>query len=57
MMTSAAYQAITDRLPLREVMTLVAAGLSNEAIAEPLVVSPATAKTHLSRVMGKLEGP
>jgi DNA-binding NarL/FixJ family response regulator len=39
----------------REVMTLVAAGLSNEEIAERLVVSPATAKTHVSRVMGKLE--
>jgi DNA-binding NarL/FixJ family response regulator len=39
----------------REVMTLVAAGLSNEEIAEHLVVSPATAKTHVSRVMGKLD--
>jgi len=45
--------ALTDRE--REVMTLVAAGLSNEEIAERLVVSPATAKTHVSRVMGKLE--
>ncbi len=39
----------------REVMALVAAGLSNEEIAERLVVSPATAKTHVSRVMGKLD--
>jgi DNA-binding NarL/FixJ family response regulator len=39
----------------REVMTLVAAGLSNDEIAERLVVSPATAKTHVSRVMGKLD--
>jgi DNA-binding NarL/FixJ family response regulator len=39
----------------REVMALVAAGLSNHEIAEQLVVSPATAKTHVSRVMGKLE--
>jgi len=38
-----------------EVMTLVAAGLSNDEIAERLVVSRATAKTHVSRVMGKLE--
>ena len=38
----------------REVMTLVAAGMSNDEIAEKLVVSPATAKTHVSRVMGKL---
>jgi DNA-binding NarL/FixJ family response regulator len=39
----------------REVMTLVAAGLSNDEIAERLVISPATAKTHVSRVLGKLD--
>jgi DNA-binding NarL/FixJ family response regulator len=39
----------------REVMALVGAGLSNQEIADRLVVSPATAKTHVSRVMGKLE--
>ena len=39
----------------REVMLLVAAGLSNDEIAERLVVSRATAKTHVSRVMGKLD--
>jgi len=38
----------------REVMALVAAGLSNDEIADRLVVSPATAKTHVSRAMGKL---
>jgi DNA-binding NarL/FixJ family response regulator len=38
----------------REVMALVASGLSNEEIAERLVVSPATAKTHVSRAMVKL---
>jgi DNA-binding NarL/FixJ family response regulator len=38
----------------REVMALVAAGLSNDEIAAKLVVSPATAKTHVSRAMGKL---
>jgi DNA-binding NarL/FixJ family response regulator len=38
----------------REVMTLVAAGLSNDEIATRLVVSPATAKTHVSRVLTKL---
>ena len=38
----------------REVMALVAAGLSNDEIAERLVVSPATAKTHVSRAMRKL---
>jgi DNA-binding NarL/FixJ family response regulator len=35
-------------------MALVAAGLSNEQIADRLVVSPATAKTHVSRAMIKL---
>jgi DNA-binding NarL/FixJ family response regulator len=38
----------------REVLTLVAAGLSNDEIADKLVVSPATAKTHVSRTMTKL---
>ena len=38
----------------REVMGLVAAGLSNDEIAERLVLSPATAKTHVSRSMIKL---
>ena len=38
----------------REVMALVAGGLSNEEIAGRLVVSPATAKTHVSRAMVKL---
>jgi DNA-binding NarL/FixJ family response regulator len=38
----------------REVMALAATGLSNEEIAERLVVSPATAKTHVSRAMVKL---
>jgi DNA-binding NarL/FixJ family response regulator len=38
----------------REVLVLVAAGLTNEEIAERLFLSPLTAKTHVSRVMGKL---
>jgi DNA-binding NarL/FixJ family response regulator len=38
----------------REVMALVAKGLSNDEIAGRLVVSPATAKTHVSRAMVKL---
>jgi DNA-binding NarL/FixJ family response regulator len=38
----------------REVLALVAEGLSNEEVAERLFVSPATAKTHVSRTMGKL---
>ncbi len=38
----------------REVMALVGEGLSNDEIARRLVVSPATAKTHVSRTMVKL---
>jgi DNA-binding NarL/FixJ family response regulator len=38
----------------REVMALVASGLSNDEIAEHLVVSRATAKTHVSRTLRKL---
>ena len=38
----------------REVVALVARGLSNDEIAEQLVVSPATARTHVSRAMVKL---
>jgi DNA-binding NarL/FixJ family response regulator len=44
--------SLTDRE--REVVTLVAAGLSNDEIAAQLVVSPLTAKTHVSRAMTKL---
>jgi DNA-binding NarL/FixJ family response regulator len=38
----------------REVMQLAAHGLSNTQIADRLVVSPATAKTHVNRAMSKL---
>jgi DNA-binding NarL/FixJ family response regulator len=38
----------------REVMALVAAGLSNDEIAGRLYLSPLTAKTHVSRIMTKL---
>ncbi|WP_369213455.1 response regulator [Streptomyces flavofungini] len=44
--------ALTERE--REVMALVGIGLSNEEIARRLVVSPLTAKTHVSRTMVKL---
>ncbi|MFF6878961.1 MULTISPECIES: response regulator [unclassified Streptomyces] len=38
----------------REVMALVAGGLSNDAIAERLFVTPVTVKTHANRAMTKL---
>ncbi|UED84839.1 response regulator [Streptomyces profundus] len=44
--------ALTERE--REVMVLVGAGLTNDEIARRLVLSPATAKTHVSRIMTKL---
>jgi DNA-binding NarL/FixJ family response regulator len=47
-----ALDGLTDRE--REVMSHVAAGLSNDEIAERLYMSPATAKTHVSRAMIKL---
>ncbi|WP_372664032.1 response regulator [Amycolatopsis kentuckyensis] len=46
-----ALDRLTDRE--REVLSLVAAGLSNDEIARELTLSPATAKTHVSRIMTK----
>ena len=47
-----ALAALTERE--REVMTLVAAGLSNDEIAARLFLSPLTAKTHVARLFAKL---
>jgi DNA-binding CsgD family transcriptional regulator len=44
--------SLTDRE--REVLALVATGSSNDEIAEELVISPATARTHVGRIMMKL---
>ncbi|MCT2591354.1 response regulator transcription factor [Streptomyces sp. N2-109] len=49
---AAALTELTERE--REVMALVGIGLSNVEIARRLVVSPLTAKTHVSRTMVKL---
>jgi DNA-binding NarL/FixJ family response regulator len=54
-----AHQLGEDRLAVltqreREVLALVGQGLSNQEIAARLVLSPATARTHVSRTMVKL---
>ncbi|KRC58448.1 LuxR family transcriptional regulator [Agromyces sp. Root81] len=49
---AARLAALTDRE--REVLRLVGLGLTNDEIAERLVLSPLTAKTHVSRIMSKL---
>ncbi|MGW2812362.1 response regulator [Streptomyces sp. NPDC001415] len=46
-----ALASLSDRE--REVLTLVARGLNNTEIADALALSPLTAKTHVSRIMGK----
>jgi DNA-binding NarL/FixJ family response regulator len=48
----AELEQLTDRE--REVMALVATGLSNAEIAASLHVSPLTTKTHISSILGKL---
>jgi DNA-binding NarL/FixJ family response regulator len=47
-----AVREVTDRE--REVLALVAGGLSNDEIAAHLVISTATARTHVSRIMTKI---
>jgi DNA-binding NarL/FixJ family response regulator len=47
-----ALEELTERE--REVVALVALGLSNHEIADELVISPATARTHVSRAMIKV---
>ncbi|WP_024876767.1 response regulator [Saccharomonospora piscinae] len=48
----AALDGLTPRE--REVVALVARGMSNDELAGHMVISPATAKTHVSRAMTKL---
>ncbi len=51
-LTPPTMDVLTDRE--REVVALVAQGLTNDEIAVELVLSPATARTHVSRAMVKL---
>ncbi|MGH3724482.1 MAG: response regulator transcription factor [Mycobacterium sp.] len=50
--TQSGLEELTDRE--REVMTLVAEGLTNAEIGARLFMSPATARTHVSRILTKL---
>lgn len=52
-LSSAGLELLTKRE--REVVAQVAHGLSNDDIAEQLVLSPTTVKTHVSRAMTKLQ--
>jgi RNA polymerase sigma factor (sigma-70 family) len=46
-------KTLTDRE--RQIVSLVGEGLTNDEVAERLVISPDTVRTHVSRAMGKLE--
>jgi DNA-binding NarL/FixJ family response regulator len=50
---ASAMQQLTDRE--REVLELVAQGMSNAEIADHLTISPATAKTHVAHLLTKLD--
>lgn len=51
--TQMALKSLTDRE--REILTLIARGLTNDEIAETLFISPATVKTHVARIMAKTD--
>lgn len=48
--------AVLDRLTRREreILALLAQGADNQSIAQDLVISPETARTHIQKVLGKL---
>ncbi|MFF5626894.1 response regulator [Microbacterium sp. NPDC012755] len=50
--TSPALESLTERE--QQVLLMVAKGLSNQNIADTLVISPHTAKTHVNRIMTKV---
>ncbi|MFC3997929.1 response regulator [Nocardiopsis sediminis] len=50
--TGTGLKELTNRE--REAVALVARGLSNDQIADRMVISPLTAKTHINRAMAKL---
>jgi DNA-binding NarL/FixJ family response regulator len=52
-MPPASLEQITDRE--REVLRLVGEGLNNAEIGARLFITPLTAKTHVSRIMTKLQ--
>jgi len=63
LITEFAAQAVPGGPPMRtdlltererEVLMLVTTGMSNDEIAARLVISPTTAKTHISRILAKL---
>ena len=54
LLVRAGFRALLDAQDDIEVVGLVALGLSNDEIAATLVISPATAKTHVSRAMMKV---
>jgi len=51
--TARTLECLTDRE--REVLELVARGMSNAEIADHLTISPATAKTHVAHLLTKLD--
>ena len=50
---AAGLRTLTDRE--REILALVARGFTNDDIGSELFISPATVKTHLARIMAKLD--
>jgi DNA-binding NarL/FixJ family response regulator len=53
MASSETFPELTERE--REILELIAQGLTNPAIAEKLVLSPKTVRNHVSNIFGKLQ--